>query len=261
MFEQLPLFAPSTSSSAGSHVRTSAGPARAKGCPARAQVSGGPTATSCARCDPMAFSSRTSSRACLVGTAPFVARSKPWAIERGPVRSALPMLAPRIGEHDSSCWPTPTVSGEWNRRGASATSGDGLRTAVLYPTPSTTSYGSNRGGAAGRTGAARPSLETLAKGWATPQARDEKGPSTRARRHSGACLPGQAGGSGKLNPAWVETLMGFPPGWTDVFGWKAPKVRGTWDSPIAGQPVEAKSSAHGSRRARSRAKSRSADPG
>jgi hypothetical protein len=49
-------------------------------------------------------------------------------------------------------------------------------------------------------------------------------------------LPNQAGGSGKLNAEWVETLMGFPPGWTD----------------IGGPPVVEKPSTPGSPRARLR---------
>ena len=49
-------------------------------------------------------------------------------------------------------WPTPTICGNYNRKGASKTSGDGLATAV----------------------------------------------------------------GGTLNPTWVEWLMGFPPGWTDL---------------------------------------------
>lgn len=37
-----------------------------------------------------------------------------------------------------------------------------------WPTPTATRYGTNQGGAAGRTGPVRPSLDTLAKTWATP---------------------------------------------------------------------------------------------
>lgn len=46
----------------------------------------------------------------------------------------------------------------------------------LLPTPSASSYGTNQGGAAGRTGKARPSLETMAKKnlWPTPTAQDAK---------------------------------------------------------------------------------------
>lgn len=52
-----------------------------------------------------------------------------------------------------------------------------LQTAVaLLPTPTAVSYGNNRGGAAGRTGAVRPSLEGVVKLLPTPRASDgEKG--------------------------------------------------------------------------------------
>jgi hypothetical protein len=118
------------------------------------------------------------------------------------------------------------------------------------PTPSATSYGSNRGGAAGRVGPVRPSLQTMAAKnlwptpngrdwkdtgpsqgnrkspnlgtvahWRTPQARDgdQRGPSDPQKRvqqgHS-VSLHDQVGGS--LNPTWVEWLMGFPAGWSQV---------------------------------------------
>jgi hypothetical protein len=82
-------------------------------------------------------------------------------------------------------WPTPTVCGNYNRKGASATSGDGLATAV--------------------------------KNWATPCARDFRHPGRsrleRTGGKHGECLPQQVGGA--LNPTWVEWLMGWPLGWTD----------------------------------------------
>ena len=47
-----------------------------------------------------------------------------------------PTLAHRTSATDSGLWPTPTVCGNYNRKGASATSGDGLATAVnRWPTP------------------------------------------------------------------------------------------------------------------------------
>lgn len=83
-------------------------------------------------------------------------------------------------------WPTPTVCGNHNRKGASATSGDGLSTAV--------------------------------KTWATPVARDFRHPGRsrleRTGGKQGECLPQQVGGA--LNPMWVEWLMGWPLGWTDL---------------------------------------------
>lgn len=84
-------------------------------------------------------------------------------------------------------WPTPTVSGNHNRKGASPTSGDGLATAVL-----------KRGL------------------WATPTAHDAKdtGTAPSEGRRNSPCLAYQAGG--KLNPTWVEWLMGWPLGQTDL---------------------------------------------
>lgn len=49
--------------------------------------------------------------------------------------------------------------------------------------------------------------------------------------------------SGRLNPAWVEALMGFPPGWTD------------------GPQVPANSNTRGNRRARSPGSSHTEQPG
>lgn len=54
----------------------------------------------------------------------------------------------------------------------------------LLPTLTVTAYGSNQGGEAGRTGAVRPSLNTLA--------------------------------GGTLHPQWCEWFMGFPDGWTEL---------------------------------------------
>ncbi len=81
-------------------------------------------------------------------------------------------------------WPTPTVCGNYNRKGASPTSGDGLATAVLK--------------------------------CATPTARDwRSGKASQATmERNSRPLSEQIGGS--LNPMWVEWLMGWPLGWTDL---------------------------------------------
>jgi hypothetical protein len=52
----------------------------------------------------------------------------------------------------------------------------------------------------------------------TPNATDYKGPSSRSKgKERPICdddLPTRIGGS--LNPTWVEWLMGYPSGWTDL---------------------------------------------
>jgi len=84
-------------------------------------------------------------------------------------------------------WPTPTVNGNHNRQGASANSGDGLATSVRQ--------------------------------WSTPAAQDAKNATLPVSQATRDTLPGdllRQGSAGKLNPAWVSQLMGFPDGWLDI---------------------------------------------
>jgi DNA (cytosine-5)-methyltransferase 1 len=89
-----------------------------------------------------------------------------------------PSAEHRINENEYGLWPTPTVNGNYNRKGLSKTSGDGLATAV--------------------------------KKFATPNARNWKGPTGPNWNHE--TLPDQLGG--QLNPNWVDWLMGWPIGWS-----------------------------------------------
>jgi hypothetical protein len=105
------------------------------------------------------------------------------------------------------------------------------------PTPTALAYGSNKGGAAGRVGDPRPSLDSLVKAMPphvppsvvraipTPTAGDSKasgaaGYSTASGRHSGTTLTDWVAGAtsegrtGKLNPLFSEWMMGLPIGWT-----------------------------------------------
>ena len=111
-------------------------------------------------------------------------------------------------------WPTPSVRGNYNRRGLSDTSGDGLATAVnLWPTPHRNC--SNGAGAHGDGGL---NIQTAVSLWPTPRANKPEGYSsngyspTLAQRVTGEVRPAH----GMLSPDWVECLMGFPLGWTDI---------------------------------------------
>lgn len=82
-------------------------------------------------------------------------------------------------------WPTPTLTGNYNRKGSSPNSGDGLATAV--------------------------------KKWPTPTARDHKDTGDCANVPINGLLgravnPSKA--SGSLNPTWTEWLQGYPAEWT-----------------------------------------------
>lgn len=94
----------------------------------------------------------------------------------------------------------------------------------LLPTPTASDYGSCVGGAAGRSGKARPSLGTMARKnlWPTPKASEaSRGDCPGERRRRSPCLTtevniSQGTRNGQLNPMWVEWLMGFPLGWTEL---------------------------------------------
>ena len=105
-----------------------------------------------------------------------------------------PILEPPISATDSSSWPTPTA----------------------------TSYGNNRGGAAGRTGPTRHSLDSLAKTWPTPTATDAKASGSMqhgtATHNQGMTLWDR----GSEVPAGSPV---FPPGPDDADGWEQ------WEGP------------------------------
>jgi hypothetical protein len=66
-----------------------------------------------------------------------------------------------------------------------------------------------------------------AAAWPTPCARDWRGTGPSALERHSPSLPDIVGGS--LNPTWVESLMGFPVGWTDPGAEPAPTP--SWPMP------------------------------
>jgi hypothetical protein len=113
-------------------------------------------------------------------------------------------------------WATPAGRSWWvlttvERRTSESACG------LFVPTPSAQEYGSNRGGAAGRTGPVRPSLRT--KLVATPTKRDWRSGKASEATHARNSRPlneqlDRAGLSGTAVLAAVyEWLMGYPPGW------------------------------------------------
>ena len=118
---------------------------------------------------------------------------------------------------DQVKWPTPTVCGNHNRKGASATSGDGLATAV--------------------------------KAFATPTARDWKSgkASEATMERNSRPLSEQIGGS--LNPTWVAWLMGWPMNWFQAGGIASQTSEGSLPESKTGL-VNSKPSATGKSRSR-----------
>ena len=155
-------------------------------------------------------------------------------------------LREQVNPETVKMWPTPTRNGNYNRPGVSKTSGMGLASAVkLWPTPKA----SLRGDCPSERNRRSPDLSAAVKMYNTPTAQDAKNstlPQSQIKRdslvgdvmremfatpqardyrtgqksrwedkeHRSRNLNDQCGE--QLNPYWVEWLMGFPPGWTEI---------------------------------------------
>ena len=108
--------------------------------------------------------------------------------------------------------PTPTVAGNYNQKGASANSGDGLATwAKMWPTPN----------ASDATKWSNQSLEE----------RKEKGQQLRLP----TAVSPMGGAGGNLSPIFVEWLMGWPLNWTALAGGASSRKSG---EPLPESPTE-----------------------
>ena len=143
-----------------------------------------------------------------------------------------------------SCWPTPTQRDHKNPGPAdlnrhtpalsavgqpvpASPSTNGKSRELLWRTPAKEELGITTERLEGELGARMYDKETgrLAQygltqqvNWQTPEALHQKGYHNQKNGTSIEKLGTQAG-KGKLNPAWVEQLMGLPPGWTDLGSW------------------------------------------
>jgi hypothetical protein len=183
------------SSAEASPVRTYQPQGRAPAWRASGQAYGRNTPVLLASYDRNSSSWRTSQRCLVEGWTVF---SETWprsGIMRNGIAYQLPPLVRLTDATASGLWPTPTAgdangSGSRNTPNSKAHPGVSLTDAVrgdggkgrIYPTP-TTQDASNNGG-----------------------------PSQYGRK----TLPLNAVIGGQLNPTWVEWLMGFPLGWTDL---------------------------------------------
>jgi hypothetical protein len=114
--------------------------------------------------------------------------------------------------NDVVLWPTPTVCGNYNRKGVTEKSGDGLATAVA--TSLTMNYSDDT--AAQIVKARTFPTATAYKGWSPNHNRaatDDRLDYTIERE---AYTPGQDAPPMRLSPDWVELLMGWPKGWTNL---------------------------------------------
>jgi len=121
-----------------------------------------------------------------------------WGIMSGGVVMKLPGLVLPIVERGCSSWPTPTVADCYTDKLKSTQQKPGSMHSVnlsqavkMWPTPTATMY----------------------KG-SSPASLTRKDGKSRLKDRLDHAVMGSDGG--QLNPDWVEWLMGFPQGWTDL---------------------------------------------
>jgi hypothetical protein len=171
-------------------VRTSATPGSVQASTASGAASGANTPVLLASYAPASCSWRTS-QLCLDGA--LAEYSETWP-RSGTMRNGtayrLPPLVPRTSATAFSYWPTPNAN--------NFNDGEGLETWLARR---------EREKAKHRNG----------NGFGTPLAiAVQMFPTPTAHRWDGLQSHGVNVVSGSLNPMWVELLMGFPPGWTDL---------------------------------------------
>ena len=164
-------------------ARTSALPEKAQALTEIAAGSGGKWSGWLAKYDPDTFSWKTAQCSLLEDLVECLEILPRSGMTRDGLLWELPMSERHTNGTGYGFWPTPTVCGNYNRKRLSKTSGDGLATAV--------------------------------KKWPTQTAHNAKETSAPSESNRNTpTLAAQAGGS--LNPTWVEWLMGWPIGHTDL---------------------------------------------
>jgi hypothetical protein len=149
------------------------------------------------------------------------------------------MLSLAAQVRTQTLWPTPTINGNYNKKGASASSGDGLITAVmqaendgpaLWQTPQAHDHKKGYADRVGRyqktKGAFKGggmNLTDQVQAFPTPSHQDGKNITFPASQKSRDSVIGHimrenetAAIQGQLNPDWTEWLMNWPVGWTSI---------------------------------------------
>lgn len=167
---------------------------------------------------------------------------KASAMKSGRLLFPLAPSMPSISGNEFGLLPTPVSStGHYNQGGGNGREGQprryslrGMAAKGLWPTPNVAGGGNpphlleeNGNHFVRRSGKkAHLSLDQAVKMWPTPtQASNQMCPSMRER--GSACRQMSDSGitHGSLNPQWVEWLMGYPIGWTDLKDSATPSSR------------------------------------
>ena len=228
------------------HVSPSASPVRVKAKKTRA-ISGHGYEKPYAFYDPVTQSLKMYVATCPLAALPSLEKLPPSGIAQNGVLFLRPPWEPITDATESSSWPTPTAvtrpmegnvrlyrakieAGEMTEEEATQILGKSPFEAqgkipAMWPTPRASAAMSEnldnvrkRVERRGRLGA---KLEESVALWPTPLASDShyrlQGSSQAANNLQAMARRGELSPeTGKLNPTWVEWLMGFPIGWTDL---------------------------------------------
>lgn len=208
----LPMFEPSeptnsakpTLSSAGSHVKISASPGKALALLVNDLVYGTSSDGLLARFDPDSCSWRTFQLS-LFGEEPKSLDILPrWGMTRGGELWQRPTPERPTAGSVGGAWVTATAS-DWKRGATSPQAASDWKRGAISPQAFDKRHSPTL-----------PELLTAGK-WSTPTASDhQRGHrSGRFRRSTPTVMEANPNG-GVLNPEWVEMLMGYPPGYTDI---------------------------------------------
>jgi hypothetical protein len=232
---QMELF--QMSSVEASPARTSAWQAKGQGSQASAAAYGRSTPELLARLDLNGSSWKTSQLCLVEGSTTFLETwPRSGTMRNGIAYQLAPLALPTEGT-ESGLWPTPVVPNggrsiahvdQFNGRTAyhkgKKVQVDLNQMVRLWPTP--TAADGRRG-----TGTYRPQdtgiplPQVVAMMMATPTARDWRSGKASAATHARNSRPLSEQIGGSLNPTWVEWLMGFPLGWTDLEDSATPSSR------------------------------------
>ena len=215
-------------------VRISASLERARDLTASEADSGEKWHESLAKFDPDSYSWKTRQCSLLEEWEQSLEIFPRWGLMRGGELYPQPIPGRHISENESGLWPTPIASewkngcGKTGNRSTEKAAKAGLKLSEavrMWPTPNTQGYRSD-----GELLMLSRKLETQAeylamtdraanskreRFWPTPTAHNAKETNapSEANRNT-PTLANQPGGL--LNPTWVEWLMGWPLGWTDL---------------------------------------------
>lgn len=238
---------------AGFLARTLALPERASASQAHARECGLKWRASLAKYDPASHSWKTAQLSLLADSE---LSSLTWprsGMTAGGECWELSMLEPIISETGSGLsLPTPSASHcetrpakTWNQKSQSGRSLGCMAATGMWPTPTcpnggrsvahVTDWRSERTAYSAKGKKVQIDLAAAVRRWPTPTAHNAKetnAPSESERNTP--TLAAQAGGA--LNPTWVELLMGWPKGWTDVQTLDRGEIH-EWEKGFSGQNV------------------------